>query len=82
MDHYRIYDWVRSSKLAHFAHLNWPTSTIRMQGAAGPDQRTVQKRIVRPAARGNTGSGCCQRKHGHNPAKIVPSFALKQTPVQ
>jgi hypothetical protein len=65
-----------------FARLNWPTSTIRMQGAAGPDQRKVQKRIVRPAARGNAGSGRCQRKHRHNPAKIVPSFALKQIPVQ
>jgi hypothetical protein len=32
-------------------------------------------RIGRPAARGNAGSGCCQRKKGHNPAKMAPFFA-------
>ena len=30
-------------------------------------QGKVQKRIGRAAARGNAGSGCCQRKHHHNP---------------
>jgi hypothetical protein len=40
-----------------------------------PLQGKVQKRIVRPAARGNAGSGCCQWKQGHNPAKMAPFFA-------
>jgi hypothetical protein len=38
-------------------------------------QGKVQKRIVRAAARGNAGSGCCQRKDRHNPAKMAPFFA-------
>ena len=40
-----------------------------------PLQGKVQKRIVGPAARENVGSGCCQRKHHHNPAKMAPFFA-------
>jgi hypothetical protein len=40
-----------------------------------PLEGKVQKRIVRPAARGNAGSGCCQRKHRHNRAKMAPFFA-------
>jgi hypothetical protein len=32
-----------------------------------------QKRLVRPAGRGHSGSGFCQRKHRHNPAKMAPS---------
>jgi hypothetical protein len=40
-----------------------------------PLEGKVQKRIVRAAARGNTGSGCCQRTQGHNPAKMAPFFA-------
>ena len=39
-------------------------------------------RIVRPAARGNAGSGCCQRKQGQNPAKMAPSFAATDTSVR
>jgi len=35
-------------------------------------------RIVRPAARGNAGSGCCQQKKGHDPAKMA-SFSLRTT---
>jgi hypothetical protein len=35
-----------------------------------PLQGKVQKRIVRLAARGNAGSGCCQRKH----ATVLPKW--------
>ena len=39
-----------------------------------PPQGKAQMRIVTPAARGNAGKACCQRKHRHNPAKMAPFF--------
>ena len=90
LEPFSLHLFVGRSSAIGFARLNWPTSLTyigpplrsRMQCAAGPDQGKGQKRIVRAAARGNAGSGCCQRKYRHDPAKIAPSFGLKQTPVE
>jgi hypothetical protein len=45
-------------------------------------QGKVQKQIVRAAARGNAGSGCCQQKQGHNPAKMATFFTATDISVQ
>ena len=47
------YTWVRSSKLAHFAHLHWPTSTIpdAMRCWTGSGKRPKANRPARGAGK-------------------------------